>query len=64
MAAQSLVKKSYTDTLNTWNSNLIGTVNLLEVLKDYNKKKVTVVIITSDKSYKNLEIKEDIKKKI
>ena len=61
LAAQSLVKKSYTDTLNTWNSNLIGTVNLLEVLKDYNKKKVTVVIITSDKSYKNLEIKRGYK---
>ena len=61
LAAQSLVKKSYTDTLNTWNSNLIGTVNLLEVLKDYNKKKVTVVLITSDKSYKNLEIKRGYK---
>ena len=61
LAAHSLVKKSYTDTLNTWNSNLIGTVNLLEVLKDYNKKKVTVVIITSDKSYKNLEIKRGYK---
>ncbi len=61
LAAQSLVKKSYVETLNTWNSNLIGTVNLLEVLKNYNKKKVTVVMITSDKSYKNLEIKRGYK---
>ena len=61
LAAQSLVKKSYVKTLDTWNSNLIGTVNLLEVLKNYNKKKVTVVMITSDKSYKNLEIKRGYK---
>mgnify|MGYP006144204007 FL=1 len=61
LAAQSLVKKSYIETLNTWNSNLIGTVNLLEVLKNYNKKKVNVVMITSDKSYKNLEIKRGYK---
>ncbi len=61
LAAQSLVKKSYSETLDTWNTNLIGTVNLLEVLKNYNKKKVTVVMITSDKSYKNLEIKRGYK---
>ncbi len=61
LAAQSLVKKSYGETLDTWNTNLIGTVNLLEVLKNYNKKKVTVVMITSDKSYKNLEIKRGYK---
>ena len=30
---------------------------MLEVLKDYNSKKIcSIVIITSDKSYKNLEL--------
>ena len=40
----------------TWNSNLLGTVNVLESLRGL-KKKCVAVIITSDKSYKNLEIK-------
>ena len=55
LAAQSLVKKSYKNPLLTWNSNLMGTVNVLESLR-YLKKKCVAVIITSDKSYKNLEI--------
>ena len=32
LAAQSLVYKSYKEPLKTWNSNLIGTLNLLEIL--------------------------------
>ena len=56
LAAQALVKKSYLDPLLTWNSNLLGTVNVLESLRGLNKKCITI-IITSDKSYKNLEIK-------
>ena len=55
LAAQSLVYKSYNDPLYTWQTNTIGTINMLEVLRNY-KKKVNVVLITSDKSYKNLEI--------
>ena len=54
LAAQPLVKKSYEDTIDTWETNVIGTVNLLESLKKYNKK-ILVIIITSDKSYKNKE---------
>jgi CDP-glucose 4,6-dehydratase len=56
LAAQPLVKKSYINPLLTWNSNLLGTVNVLESLRGL-KKKCVAVIITSDKSYKNLEIK-------
>ncbi len=54
LAAQPLVKKSFEDTIETWETNVIGTVNLLEALKTY-KKKIIVIIITSDKSYKNKE---------
>ena len=54
LAAQSLIKKSYEDPVKTWKTNLIGTVNLLESIR--NLKKCTAVIITSDKCYKNLEI--------
>ena len=58
LAAQSLVKKSIKDPYTTWLSNSLGTINLLEILKRYQKKKkISAVIITSDKSYKNIEIK-------
>lgn len=60
LAAQSLVGTSYEKPLVTWNSNLMGTVNILETLKEF-KKRVTVVIITSDKSYKNVEKKSGYK---
>jgi CDP-glucose 4,6-dehydratase len=56
LAAQSLVKKSYSDPIYTWETNTIGTLNVLESLREM-KKKCIVVLITSDKSYKNLEIK-------
>jgi len=55
LAAQPLVKKSYDDPVNTFTSNAIGTCNVLESVK-FLKKRCNVVIITSDKSYKNLEI--------
>ena len=55
LAAQPLVKKSYDDPVNTFTSNAIGTCNVLESVK-FLKKRCIVVIITSDKSYKNLEI--------
>ena len=56
LAAQSLVKKSYSDPTYTWETNTIGTLNVLESLREI-KKNCIAVLITSDKSYKNLEIK-------
>ena len=56
LAAQALVHESYDSPLNTWKTNTIGTINLLESIRDY-KKKCVVIIITSDKCYKNFEIK-------
>ena len=62
LAAQSLVKRSYKDPVETFETNSIGTLNLLEALKQLkSRKKCSVVIITSDKSYKNLEIKRGYK---
>jgi CDP-glucose 4,6-dehydratase len=62
LAAQSLVKKSYTNPVETFETNSMGTLNLLEALKQFKlRKKCSVVIITSDKSYKNLEIKRGYK---
>ena len=61
LAAQSMVKKSYTKTIETWETNLMGTLNLLELLKSNKKKKIITVIITSDKCYKNVETKKGYK---
>lgn len=60
LAAQSIVSKSYTDPIETWNSNLISFLNILESLRNF-KKKVNVVMITSDKCYLNVEKKEGYK---
>ena len=60
LAAQSLVSKSYKDPKNTWQTNVSGTINLLEVLRNV-KKKTVIVIITSDKAYKNVEKKTGYK---
>ena len=60
LAAQSLVKKSYSNSTYTWETNTIGTLNVLESLRSV-KKNCIAVFITSDKSYKNLEIKRGYK---
>ena len=56
LAAQAIVSTSYENPKKTWNTNVFGTLNLLEILREY-KKKCTTVIITSDKCYLNLEKK-------
>ena len=57
LAAQSLVKKSYVKPMHTFETNSLGTLNLLEILRNYNNRKIcSIVIITSDKSYRNLEL--------
>lgn len=53
LAAQAIVKTSFEDPLSTYNSNLMGTVNVLNNLRLL--KKVIAVIITSDKCYQNIE---------
>ena len=60
LAAQPLVKESYENPLLTWKTNSLGTINFLEILRLYNKN-IVAVFITSDKAYKNLEIKRGYK---
>ena len=60
LAAQSLVKKSYLDPYDTFETNTYGTLNLLECVRKI-KHLCNIVIITSDKSYKNLELKRGYK---
>jgi len=54
LAAQPIVSLSYSEPLDTITSNVIGTANILEVLRHYTKPCVAV-IITSDKCYDNVE---------
>jgi CDP-glucose 4,6-dehydratase len=54
LAAQALVGRSYENPMETWQTNLMGTINLLESLRALDKPCVAV-FITSDKCYENLE---------
>lgn len=54
MAAQSLVRESYTDPVGTYSTNVMGTVNILEVVRKTPSVKA-VLNITSDKCYENKE---------
>ena len=50
--AQALVRKSYEEPLDTLNTNIIGTANLLESVR-YCKNAKVLVNMTSDKCYDN-----------
>jgi CDP-glucose 4,6-dehydratase len=54
LAAQSLVRKSYDDPKTTFDTNLGGTVNVLECIRKSESVKAAVMI-TSDKCYYNKE---------
>ena len=54
MAAQSLVKKSYEDPLETLNANIIGTFNVINECSQNGNSKV-LINVTSDKCYENNE---------
>ncbi len=54
LAAQSLVRLSYAQPLETYEVNVMGTANLLEALRGL-EKKCAAVMITTDKCYENRE---------
>jgi CDP-glucose 4,6-dehydratase len=54
LAAQPIVKESYVDPKNTYDTNVIGTLNVLEALRSLGNPCVAV-FITSDKAYRNYE---------
>jgi CDP-glucose 4,6-dehydratase len=54
MAAQPIVVTSYKDPIDTISTNVMGTANILEALRETNNK-CTAIIITSDKCYDNVE---------
>ena len=54
LAAQSIVKTSYADPKNTFDTNLGGTVNIMEAIRQTDSV-TTAIMITSDKCYENVE---------
>lgn len=54
MAAQALVRESYRSPVETYATNLMGTVNLLEAVR-YTPSVRAVLIVTTDKCYENRE---------
>lgn len=54
LAAQALVKKSYSEPVLTFDVNVMGSVNLLDVVRKC-KTVRSLVYVTSDKCYENFE---------
>lgn len=54
LAAQSLVRESYAEPLNTLATNIMGTANLLEAVREVDTVRA-IVIVTTDKVYENAE---------
>jgi len=54
MAAQSVVRKGYEDPVETYSSNVMGTVHVLEAVRQL-QLRCAVVNVTSDKCYENRE---------
>jgi CDP-glucose 4,6-dehydratase len=54
LAAQPLVRRSYRNPVETYETNVMGTVNVLEACRNVDSVKAAVVV-TSDKAYENPE---------
>lgn len=54
LAAQAIVRESYNNPVDTYQVNVIGTANLLEVIRSCKSVK-SVICITTDKVYENKE---------
>lgn len=60
MAAQSLVYQSYENPVETYATNVMGTVNLFEAIRRTGNARV-VINVTSDKCYENKELERGYK---
>ncbi|MGY6239930.1 CDP-glucose 4,6-dehydratase [Burkholderia ambifaria] len=54
MAAQSLVRTSYSNPVETYEANVMGTVHVLDAIRQVRTVR-SVVIVTTDKCYENRE---------
>jgi CDP-glucose 4,6-dehydratase len=55
LAAQSLVRRSYAEPVGTFETNVIGTANLLDAIREIPSVKA-LVVVTSDKCYENQDL--------
>jgi len=55
MAAQPIVRESYKNPVDTYSINVMGTVNVMEAVRECSNAQ-SVVNVTTDKVYQNLEI--------
>ena len=54
LAAQPLVRRSYREPMHTWQTNVMGTMNLLEAVRSLNIP-CSIIVVTTDKVYENRE---------
>jgi CDP-glucose 4,6-dehydratase len=54
LAAQSLVRRSYRLPVDTYLTNVVGTLNLLEAIRNVDSVR-SCVVVTTDKCYENME---------
>ena len=52
LAAQSLVRRSYREPVDTWSTNVVGTANVLDACRRTSSVRA-IVVVTSDKCYEN-----------
>jgi CDP-glucose 4,6-dehydratase len=55
MAAQSLVRRSFVEPRETYETNVMGTVNVLDAVRVHGSGVRAIVNVTSDKCYENRE---------
>lgn len=60
LAAQALVRDSYDDPVTTYSTNFIGSMNLLEAVRETKSVK-SVVMVSTDKCYENQELNRGYK---
>src|SRR5688500_73691 len=54
LAAQPLVRRSYAEPVETFATNVVGTINLMEAVRAA-KSPAALILITTDKCYENRE---------
>ena len=55
LAAQSLVRRSYAEPVATFDTNVVGTAQLLDLVRAHESVRA-VVVVTSDKCYENQDL--------
>lgn len=61
LAAQPIVRTSYKEPHMTFETNVMGTVNLMEAVRLYGESVISLVNVTTDKVYMNNETGESFK---